>query len=241
MRRPLIVVLPLVAALALTVAACGDDEPSAGSSTGSTATAANVETTEATEATTEALAPGECSTTAPEAKDVVRTFDQPPPREIDDTKTYTATLKTSCGDIVIRLDPKAAPNTVNNFVVLARKDYFDGLIFHRVVDDFVIQGGDPEGNGSGGPGYSFPDELPEAGAYKLGSLAMANSGPDTNGSQFFIVTGPNGATLPPNYSLFGQVTKGQEVAKTIEDREVEPGTEKPTPLVYILDVEIVES
>jgi cyclophilin family peptidyl-prolyl cis-trans isomerase len=179
-------------------------------------------------------------TPAETSADVVRTYEQPPPREIDVAKNYTATLITTLGDIVIKLDPKAAPNTVNNFVVLARKDFYDGLTFHRVVADFVVQGGDPNGDGTGGPGYQFPDELPKDG-YKIGSVAMANSGPDTNGSQFFIVTGPNGAGLPPAYSRFGQVTKGQDVAKKIEQSEVEPGTETPTPPVTIIDVEIVES
>src|SRR5919197_3924861 len=110
---------------------------------------------------------------------------------VDANKKYTATIDTSCGKITIELDPKAAPKTVNNFVFLANQKFFDGLTFHRVVKDFVIQGGDPQGTGSGGPGYEFADELPKDG-YKLGSLAMANSGPNTNGSQFFIVTGNQG-------------------------------------------------
>src|SRR3954469_24501922 len=107
------------------------------------------------------------------------TFAKPPPMCIDPTKTYTATMQTSQGGpITIALDPKQAPKTVNNFVFLARYHFYDGLTFHRIVPDFVIQGGDPKGNGSGDPGYKFADELPKAGQYKVGSLAMANSGPN---------------------------------------------------------------
>jgi cyclophilin family peptidyl-prolyl cis-trans isomerase len=143
-------------------------------------------------------------------------FAKPPPMCIDPNKTYTATMETTQGGpITIALDAKQAPKTVNNFVVLARYHFFDGLTFHRIVPDFVIQGGDPQGNGQGGPGYNFADELPQAGQYKIGSLAMANSGPNTNGSQFFIITGQQGVQLQPNYSLFGQVTGGMDVVNKI--------------------------
>jgi cyclophilin family peptidyl-prolyl cis-trans isomerase len=143
-------------------------------------------------------------------------FAKPPPMCIDPNKTYTATMQTSQGGpITIALDAKAAPKTVNNFVVLARYHFYDGVSFHRIVPDFVIQGGDPQGTGQGGPGYQFADELPAAGQYKLGSLAMANSGANTNGSQFFIITGSQGVQLPPQYSLFGQVTAGMDVVNKI--------------------------
>ncbi|MBV8161897.1 MAG: peptidylprolyl isomerase [Acidimicrobiia bacterium] len=136
---------------------------------------------------------------------------------IDPSKTYTATMQTSQGGpVAMALDAKKAPRTVNNFVVLARYHFYDGLTFHRIVPDFVIQGGDPQGTGQGGPGYQFADELPQAGQYKPGSLAMANSGPNTNGSQFFIVLSDNGAKqLQPLYSLFGQVTGGMDVVDKI--------------------------
>ena len=226
--------IALLAATSLALAACGD-----GGGTGGNSTAVTAATDTGTAAvSTEAGASG-CSAEAPEPTDVERTFEQPPPREIKAGKTYRATLRTTCGAIVIALDAKGAPNTVNNFVALARRDFYDGLTFHRVIADFVIQGGDPEGNGSGGPGYSFPDELPDG--YELGSLAMANSGPDTNGSQFFIVTGQNGVNLPPLYSRFGKVVKGLDVAKRIEglaDPANPDGT--PTQPVYILDVGITE-
>jgi cyclophilin family peptidyl-prolyl cis-trans isomerase len=144
------------------------------------------------------------------------TFSAAPPMCIDPSKAYTATMQTSQGGpITIAFDPKQAPKTVNNFVFLARYHFYDGLTFHRIVPDFVIQGGDPQGNGSGGPGYKFADELPKAGQYKIGSLAMANSGANTNGSQFFIITGQQGVQLPPQYSLFGQVTSGMDIVNKI--------------------------
>ena len=137
-----------------------------------------------------------------------RDFAAAPPLCIDPAKTYTAVVSTNHGDFTAELDPVAAPITVNNFVVLARYHYFDDTICHRIIPGFVVQCGDPTGTGSGGPGYAIADELPAAGAYKIGSLAMANSGPDTNGSQFFVITGEDGAALDPNYTLFGQVTDG---------------------------------
>ena len=117
-------------------------------------------------------------------------FPAEPPMCIDPSKHYTATMETSKGEIVIALDALAAPKTVNSFVFLARYHYYDGLNFHRIIPGFVLQGGCPEGTGRGGPGYRFADELPAPGRYELGSLAMANAGPDTNGSQFFIISGP---------------------------------------------------
>ncbi len=159
---------------------------------------------------------------------------------IDANATYTAAMQTSKGEITIALDPKQAPKTVNNFVFLSKQGFYDGLTFHRVIPGFMIQGGDPTGTGSGGPGYSFPDELPAAGQYKIGSVAMANAGPDTNGSQFFIVTGANGVSLPPSYSLFGQVTKGQSVADAISNVPRDPA-DKPNSPVTITSVKITTS
>ena len=138
----------------------------------------------------------------------VSQFEKAPPVCIEDGKTYTAMVSTNKGDFAIVLDPTKAPLATNNFVVLARYKYFDGTKCHRAITDFVVQCGDPTASGSGGPGYSFADELPAKGEYKIGSIAMANSGPNTNGSQFFIITGENGATLNPDYTLFGQVTEG---------------------------------
>ena len=127
---------------------------------------------------------------------------------IDPTKTYTAVVKTNMGTYSAVLDAAKAPGTVNNFVSLARNKYFDGTTCHRAIPGFMIQCGDPTATGSGGPGYKFADELPASGEYKIGSLAMANSGANTNGSQFFVISGDQGVALPPNYTLFGQVTEG---------------------------------
>src|ERR1700726_1938182 len=135
---------------------------------------------------------------------------------IDTTKRYVATMTTSHGTMVIALDPLAAPKAVNSFVFLARYHYFDGIVFHRVIPGFVLQGGDPQGTGRGGPGYNFADELPRAGRYELGSLAMANAGPNTNGSQFFVISGPSGVQLPPLYSLFGKAVTGLDVVAALD-------------------------
>ena len=136
------------------------------------------------------------------------TFEKAPSNCLDAGKTYTAVVTTNKGEFTIVLDQKKAPLAANNFVTLARYKYFDNTQCHRAILDFVVQCGDPTATGSGGPGYSFADELPQAGEYKLGSIAMANSGANTNRSQFFIITGDQGITLPPSYTLFGQVTSG---------------------------------
>jgi cyclophilin family peptidyl-prolyl cis-trans isomerase len=139
---------------------------------------------------------------------------QPPAFEIDHDALFEATINTDKGDIVMELDAKLAPTTVNNFVAQARAGFYDGLTFHRVVPEFVIQGGDPEGSGRGGPGYKFADE-PVRGEYTLGAVAMANAGPNTNGSQFFICIDDCTSKLAPSYNLFGYVTTGIDVAQNI--------------------------
>src|SRR5438067_6782824 len=145
-------------------------------------------------------------------------YDQPE-QVIDPAQRYRATLSTDKGAIVIDLDPGRAPATVNNFVFLAREGFYDGLTFHRVVDDFVIQGGCPEGSGRGNPGYRFDDE-PVVGEYGPGAVAMANSGPNTNGSQFFICTVDDSQKLARSYNLFGQVVEGMEVVTGIRRGDV---------------------
>lgn len=165
-------------------------------------------------------------------------FDAAPPLIIDPTRTYTAEMLTSKGALTISLNPIAAPKTVNNFVFLARWHYYDGVTFHRIIPGFMCQGGDPEGTGRGGPGYRFEDELPAPGRYEIGSIAMANAGPNTNGSQFFIVSGPDGVGLPPSYSLFGKVVKGLDVVKAIESVGSRSGA--PSEPVVIESVTIVE-
>jgi cyclophilin family peptidyl-prolyl cis-trans isomerase len=158
-------------------------------------------------------------------------FSEPPEMGIDPSKRYTATMETSLGTLVIALDPVAAPKTVNNFVFLALNHYYDGVIFHRIIKGFVCQGGDPEGSGRGGPGYRFADELPAPGRYEVGSLAMANAGPNTNGSQFFIISGNDGVRLPPQYSLFGKVVKGLDVVETMQSVATGAGDRPRTDVV----------
>jgi len=143
----------------------------------------------------------------------------PPPFQIDESVIYQVTIATDRGDIVLELDPKLAPNTVNHFVVNARNGFYDGLTFHRVVPGFVIQGGDPEGTGRGGPGYRFDDE-PVRGEYTDGAVAMANAGPNTNGSQFFICIDDCRRKLDPLYNLFGYTIDGLDVAKSIQVGDV---------------------
>ena len=164
-------------------------------------------------------------------------FDAVPEMGIDPSKRYTATMETSMGTLVIALDPIAAPITVNNFVFLAAQHYYDGIIFHRIIQGFVCQGGDPDGNGRGGPGYRFVDELPKPGKYQIGSLAMANAGPNTNGSQFFLISGPSGVQLPPAYSLFGQVVKGLDIVEMMQNVPTGPG-DRPKDDVVIRSVTI---
>ena len=173
--------------------------------------------------------------------DPVLQFATAPQQCIEEGVDYAATITTSAGAFTIDLLEEQAPGTVNNFVVLARHGYYQGAPFHRVIQDFVVQGGDPVGEppGSGGPGYTIPDELPEAGAYEVGSVAMANSGPDTGGSQFFVVTGQQGTALPPNYSLFGTVVEGMEVVEQLE-ATAEEGTDTPSDPATIESVEIIE-
>jgi len=136
---------------------------------------------------------------------------QPEP-QTDASKIYRTTITTNRGKIVMDLDPQLAPNTVNNFIGLARDGYYDGLTFHRVVPEFVIQGGCPQGSGTGGPGYKFADE-PVTADYVLGAVAMANSGPNTNGSQFFICIDDCQSKLAKSYNLFGHTVEGIDVAQ----------------------------
>jgi len=167
-------------------------------------------------------------------------FSAPPEMGIDPGKRYTATMSTSMGDLVIALDPIKAPKTVNNFVFLALHHYFDGIIFHRIINGFVCQGGDPTGTGRGDPGYRFEDELPKPGQYEIGSVAMANAGPNTNGSQFFLISGPSGASLPPQYSLFGKIVKGLDVLDEMQRVPTGRG-DKPHDDVTIHSVTITEN
>ena len=157
-------------------------------------------------------------------------FREPPELGIDPSKRYTATIDTSLGQLVVALDAAGAPQTVNNFVFLALHHYYDGVIFHRIISGFMCQGGDPTGTGTGGPGYRFADELPKPGRYEIGSVAMANAGPNTNGSQFFITLGPT-PHLDRKHSVFGAVTEGLDVVKKIGSVAVDRNDRPTTPVV----------
>ncbi|PIZ63551.1 peptidylprolyl isomerase [Candidatus Roizmanbacteria bacterium CG_4_10_14_0_2_um_filter_39_13] len=161
---------------------------------------------------------------------------------IDEKKDYSAVLTTTAGEITIEFTTKETPITVNNFVTLSRDKFYDNTIFHRVIKGFMIQGGDPKGNGTGGPGFKFDDEE-FSGSYDRGTVAMANSGPNTNGSQFFIMH-ESSQSLPPNYVIFGKVTEGLDVVDAIATAQVTtgPSGEPSTPIqpVKITSVEIIE-
>lgn len=182
------------------------------------------------------------SQTAPEQQQAVKNNSkQPPTMQIDQNKTYSAVLKTTEGEITIDLDAKKTPITVNNFVTLAKAGFYNGTIFHRVIKDFMIQGGDPNGDGTGGPGYKFADE-PFDGEYARGTVTMANSGPNTNGSQFFIIH--KDYALPKSYVIFGHVSKGIEVVDKIAEAAVAGSgsgeNSKPVSPVTVQSVEISE-
>ena len=161
-----------------------------------------------------------------------------PELTIDLNKSYQATLKTNHGEIVIDFDAAGSPLAVNNFVFLANEGFYDGVIFHRVIPGFVAQGGDPTGTGRGGPGYKFRDELEGSGSYGRGTVAMANAGPNTNGSQFFICLADVG--LPHSYTIFGQVSSGMDAVDSIAAVPTGPG-DKPTADCIIESVTITES
>ena len=169
-----------------------------------------------------------------------RQYSAPPPMTIDTARTYTATITTNRGDMTAELFAVDAPNTVNNFVFLAGEGFYDGVTFHRIIKDFMVQTGDPTGTGSGGPGYRFADE-PVNRSYTKGILAMANAGRNTNGSQFFIVHGSD-AGLPPAYTIFGQVSGGLQVLDEIANTPVTAAANrevsKPTERVFIERVQI---
>lgn len=168
-------------------------------------------------------------------------YSAPPKMQIDSKKTYTAQMNTNYGAIEINLYAKETPVTVNNFVFLAKESFYNGTIFHRIIKDFMIQGGDPQGTGRGGPGYKFDDEKITR-DYKRGIIAMANSGPNTNGSQFFIMHKDN--NLPKNYVIFGEVVKGLDVVDKIAEVPIEDNgigeKSKPTKEVKIEKITIQE-
>jgi cyclophilin family peptidyl-prolyl cis-trans isomerase len=168
---------------------------------------------------------------------MTKQYDSAPDLDIDLSKSYSATLDTNHGEIVIEFDPQRSPLTVNNFVFLANDGFYDGVIFHRVIENFMIQGGDPTGTGTGGPGYRFRDEIEGPGEYARGTVAMANAGPNTNGSQFFIVHKDTG--LPHSYTIFGQVTAGMDTVDSIATSDTDR-SDRPREDVVINKVTISE-
>jgi peptidyl-prolyl cis-trans isomerase B (cyclophilin B) len=163
-----------------------------------------------------------------------------PTAKLDPKKSYTAVVKTSCGEFAIALDVKRAPKTTASFAALARRHFYDKTTFHRIVPGFVIQGGDPVGDGTGGPGYTVVEPPPKTLSYTRGVVAMAKAGnepPGASGSQFYVVTGED-AGLPPEYALLGKVTKGQDVVDTIGTTPTDPSTERPLDPVVIESVTI---
>jgi peptidyl-prolyl cis-trans isomerase B (cyclophilin B) len=205
----------------LALAGCGgdDSDEAAGQATATTATEAG------------GCRKAEVPPPEPEGRE------QPPRRLLDPSKTYTVTVKTSCGDFSITLDPKASPKATASFVELARNNFYDGTYFHRIVPDFVIQGGDPTGTGGGGPGYTTRDIPAKETFYIKGVVAMAKAAdepPGTAGSQFFIVTALD-SQLPSEYALIGRVTGGKDVVARI-GRMGDPNTELPTRVILIDDM-----
>ena len=222
-------VLALAAPLAL--AGCGSDDSGSDSATSGSSS-------DSSDSSSEAAADVECPP-AEGTEERTTEFASAPPMCLTPGADYTAVITTDAGEVTVDLLEDKAPETVNNFVFLARNHFYDGITFHRVIPGFMIQGGDPQGTGAGGPGYDFDDELPAAGEYEIGSMAMANAGPNTNGSQFFIVTGDDGVALPPSYSLFGIVTEGMETVTAIEDDGSAQGA--PSTTHTIESVQIIES
>jgi peptidyl-prolyl cis-trans isomerase B (cyclophilin B) len=234
MPRPLPIV---VACLVLAVAGCGGDD---GESTASSATETATPAATATPEDTGGEQGTSCKSVArPKPKSVKLAK---PKARLDPAKMYVATIATNCGDFEITLDARRAPKTGGSFKYLADKGFYDGVGFHRIVPGFVIQGGDPRGNGTGGPGYSIVEPPPENLAYVKGVVAMAKTSlddPGTSGSQFFIVTGDD-AQLPPEYALLGKVTKGQDVVDLIGVAPVGPD-EQPVDPVVIESVKVSEA
>lgn len=222
------VLLPLILLIsaALLLGGCGNNN----------ASTEEPATDQATGNTTEQTSPTEEAT---------KSWDNPPAMEIDVNKSYEAEVTTSKGTFTIELFAKDAPKTVNNFVFLSKQGFYNDVIFHRIIESFMIQTGDPQGTGMGGPGYQFEDEKTDY-KYEPGIVAMANAGTDTNGSQFFICTGEDSVSLnsQPNYTIFGKVTNGMDVVKQIAATPVEAGmsgeVSTPTETIQIKEVKITE-
>jgi len=219
----------LLVCLALLLAACGDNEETAGTSEGAATTATGTSPAEP--------ASGCRKVEEPEAKDVKV---GKPKQKLDPKKTWVVAMKTSCGTVEIELDVKENPKTASSFAHLVREGFYDGLSFHRIVPGFVVQGGDPEGTGEGGPGYSVTEAPPRSTKYTTGVVAMAKTeleDPGTSGSQFFIVTAPD-AGLPPDYAVAGKVTKGEDVVELLANIPNDPSDNRPVDPVIMEKVTV---
>lgn len=259
-HRPRLTVV--AAAAALVLAACGSDEPNDTTTTPPDEAPVTTEAPAATTSTTVAelspettllgqpptdyagfvAQPAACGADAPDLVTPM-SFAEPEDQGLDPTALVSATLTTSCGDIAVELDPAVAPETVNSFVFLSRAGYFDGSASHRILPGFVIQAGDPTATGREGPGYTIPDELPPAGfVYERGMLAMANAGPGTTGSQFFVVLAD--APLNPDFSVFGRVVDGFETLDLIAEIPLGPNAfgeiSVPLETIFIEAITIAE-
>jgi peptidyl-prolyl cis-trans isomerase B (cyclophilin B) len=235
MRRLLLLLLAL---LALGVAACGDGEETVGEGGGADTSSTPAETQTSAEATA-GTGSGCKKAEQPKPKDVK--FSKPTVK-VDSGDKLTAVVDTSCGTLEIALDTKRAPKTSGSFAFLARKHFYDGLSFHRIVPGFVVQGGDPKGTGQGGPGYKVVETPPDDLKYTKGVVAMAKTElekPGTSGSQFFIVTAAD-AGLPPDYALVGKVTKGMDVLEKLGGLPADPADGTPESPVLIDKVTIKE-
>ncbi|HEY0605984.1 MAG TPA: peptidylprolyl isomerase [Herpetosiphonaceae bacterium] len=230
-------------ALVMLLAACGtptDNTVPADDSTGSQPSSAASASPAASTAPESSASPagGEAVGTDPVERNDM--YAAAPALSIDQTKKYTATIETTKGTMTAELYAKEVPKTVNNFVFLARENFYQNVKFHRIIKDFMIQGGDPTGTGAGGPGYQFEDEpIPDNLSYTRGTLAMANAGPNTNGSQFFIMHADY--PLPKNYTIFGKLTAGEDVLDAIANTPT-TGAEGSTPTedIRIVNVTIAE-
>jgi peptidyl-prolyl cis-trans isomerase B (cyclophilin B) len=224
--------LAVLIAAAVAVAGCG-------SSSKNEQAASTPEATETAASANQFLPQGCEDVPKPAAKDVGKL--KRPKEKLSPAKTYVATVSTTCGDFQITLDSKRAPITGGSFKYLADKKFFDGLSFHRIVPDFVIQGGDPAGTGSGGPGYSVVEPPPSSLKYTPGVVAMAKTQDEpagTSGSQFFVVTGDQASTLGPDYALLGKVTSGMDVVTKIGGIQSDPNTGQPAAQVVIKSITV---
>jgi cyclophilin family peptidyl-prolyl cis-trans isomerase len=246
----IVVVAAVVVGVSYLIFKPGKKSTAAPSSTTSTTTASSTTTKPAPAGGSGDKSPSAITTSADCPANFSATLNKPsysafPPMTVDTSKTYTATVTTDIGPFTIQLDPKAAPKAVNSFAFLANQHYYDCMIFHRVIQTFMDQTGDPTGTGTGGVGYTFADELPKTAnpQYPLGSVALANAGPNTNNGQFFIVAGPEGENLAPSYTLFGKVTSGMDVVEKINagGSVASSSTGTPITLHRMVSVTVTES